>query len=141
MIQRPRSGSQCRECDNQKPVSSTPLSAYTRPGSIYYRRACSSVAAETDQALFQRRLRKALRSHPVHCYPASVKEFLRGLDGHTSDNGQLRWSLLYTQVGFRAEREARSEFCGLREKSQFARPDPTRPHDALERLISLERVD
>ena len=52
----------------------------------------------------------------------------------------------------RAEREARSEFfCGLREKSQYARPDPTRPnptrpdptrpHHAFERLISLERVD
>ena len=47
----------------------------------------------------------------------------------------------------RAEREARSGFfCGLREKSQYARPDPTRPdptrpHDAFEKLISLERVD
>ncbi|XP_037076945.1 Fanconi anemia group D2 protein-like [Pollicipes pollicipes] len=53
---------------------------------------------ETDQALFQKRLRKALRSHPVHGYPASVKEFMRGLDDHISSNGQLRWSLLYTQT-------------------------------------------
>ena len=47
----------------------------------------------------------------------------------------------------RAEREARSEFfCGLRDKSQYARPDPTqpdptRPHDAFEKLVSLELVD
>ena len=57
----------------------------------------------------------------------------------------------------RAEREARSEFfCSLRQKSQYARPDPTqpnptqpdptrpdptRPHHAFEKLISLERVD
>ena len=46
----------------------------------------------------------------------------------------------------RAEREARSEFCSLRQESQYARPDPTRPdptrpHDAFEKLISLERVD
>ena len=37
----------------------------------------------------------------------------------------------------RAEREARSEFfCGLREKSQYARPDPTQP-DLITLLRSL----
>ena len=37
----------------------------------------------------------------------------------------------------RAEREARSEFfCGLRQKSQYARPDPTRP-DPMTLLRSL----
>ena len=54
---------------------------------------------------------------------------------------------MFKIMWLRAEREARSEFfCSLLEKSQYARPDqtqpdPTRPHDAFEKLISLERVD
>ena len=71
-------------------VMRLPLCMCDRPASV--------LGPETDQALFQRRLQKALRSHPLHCYPASVKEFVRGLDGHISDNGRLKWSLLYTQV-------------------------------------------
>ena len=38
-------------------------------------------------------------------------------------------------------RSANEFFCGLREKSEYARPDRTRPHHAFEKLISLERVD
>ena len=45
----------------------------------------------------------------------------------------------------KSEREARSEFvCGLTEKSEYARPNPTRPDPVtlLKSLpISLERVD
>ena len=34
----------------------------------------------------------------------------------------------------RAEREARSEFCGIREKSQYARTDPNRPNPTPSRF-------
>ena len=59
----------------------------------------------------------------------------------------LGWLVLGTLQLQHSERKfitsgARSEFfCGLREKSQYARPNPTRPHHAFEKLISLERVD
>ena len=40
----------------------------------------------------------------------------------------------------RAEREARSEFfCGLREKSQYARPDPTQPDPTRPDPVTLLR--
>ena len=58
----------------------------------------------------------------------------------------IGWRYLITSGARSAERV----FCGLREKSEYARPDParhdptrpdpTRPHHAFEKLISLERV-
>ena len=38
-----------------------------------------------------------------------------------------------------SEREAQSEFCGLREKFQYARPDPTRPDPTRSGPVTLLR--
>ena len=57
------------------------------------------------------------------------------------------WFLKCPVLVITSGREALSEFfCGLREKFEYARPDqtqpdPIRPRDAFEKLISLERVD
>lgn len=51
-----------------------------------------------DQAVFQRDLRRALRTHNIFSQEEAAKEFIKGLEAHIEDLMRLKWALHYTQT-------------------------------------------